>query len=78
MIPLPADASRCRGALRSLRGAALLSAAEAVRASRAGRGEARRPGGRAALEQRLRLIELNPVVVHRSRGCMAVDALVRA
>jgi hypothetical protein len=28
------------------------------------------------LERGLRLIELNPVVVHR-RGCVAVDALVR-
>jgi acetyl-CoA synthetase len=75
VVPLPADAARIAEAMRSLRGAGLLFgdrglepfdvAAAADLAARL---------GDLLLERGLRLIELNPVIVHR-RGCVAVDAL---
>ena len=77
VIPLPADPRRVADGIRSLRGADLL---------RGGRGgepfdvdaaaELAARLGDLLLECNLRLIELNPVVVHR-RGCVAVDALAR-
>jgi acyl-CoA synthetase (NDP forming) len=77
VIPLPADAARVADGIRSLRGADLLGGArggepfdvDAVADLAARLGDL-------LLERRLRLIELNPVVVHR-RGCVAVDALAR-
>ncbi len=75
VVPLPADAARIALAIGSLRGASVLSggrgrepldlAAAAALAARL---------GDLLLERGLRLVELNPVVVHRS-GCEAVDAL---
>jgi acyl-CoA synthetase (NDP forming) len=76
VVPLPADAGRIAGAIRSLRGADALSGgrgrdpldigAVAELASRL---------GELLIERGLRLVELNPVVVHR-RGCVAVDAMI--
>jgi acetate---CoA ligase (ADP-forming) len=76
VVPLPADAGRIAGAIRSLRGADALSGerggnpldidAAAELASRL---------GELLIERGLRLIELNPVVVHR-HGCVAVDAMI--
>jgi acetate---CoA ligase (ADP-forming) len=76
VVPIPADAGRIADAIRSLRGAAALSgerggkpldiAAAAELASRL---------GELLIERGLRLVELNPVVVHR-RGCVAVDAMI--
>ena len=75
VVPLPADATRVADAIRSLRGARVLTGgrggdpfdldAAADLAARL---------GDLLLERGLRLVELNPVVVHR-RGCVAVDAL---
>jgi acyl-CoA synthetase (NDP forming) len=77
IVPLPADADRCRAALGSLRGAAQLTgerggdpvdvAAAAKLASAL---------GALLLESGLALLELNPVVVHRE-GCLALDAIGR-
>ena len=77
VVPLPADAERCRKAVLSLRGAA------ALRGDRGGtRADidavaalAARVGGM-LLESALDLIELNPVIAHE-RGCVAVDAVAR-
>jgi acetate---CoA ligase (ADP-forming) len=75
IVPLPADPERVERALRSLRGAALLTG---------GRGRRPLDVGAAArlavrtgdllLERGLTLIEVNPVLVHE-RGALAVDAL---
>ena len=75
VVPLPADAARIADAIGSLRGASALSGGRgrepldlaAVAGLAAGLGDL-------MLERGLRLVELNPVVVHRS-GCEVVDAL---
>jgi acyl-CoA synthetase (NDP forming) len=77
IVPLPAAAARIEAALRSLRGAALLSG---------GRGRPVLDIGAAArlvercgellLSEQLELIELNPVIVSEA-GAVAVDASVR-
>ncbi|HEX2467528.1 MAG TPA: acetate--CoA ligase family protein [Solirubrobacterales bacterium] len=75
IVPLPADAARVEAALRSLRGAPLLTGGRggqpldlgAVAAAAARVGEL-------LLEHGLELLELNPVVVHRE-GCVALDAV---
>jgi acetate---CoA ligase (ADP-forming) len=77
VIPLPADPRRVADGIRSLRGADLLAGArggEPFDVDAAAELAARL--GDLLLERNLRLIELNPVVVHR-RGCVAVDALAR-
>jgi hypothetical protein len=77
VIPLPADPRRVADGIRSLRGADLLGGgrgAEPFDVDAAAELAARL--GDLLLERNLRLIELNPVVVHR-RGCVAVDALAR-
>jgi acyl-CoA synthetase (NDP forming) len=77
IVPLPASPQRVERALRSLRGAPLLTG-----------GRGRRPLNLAAVaglassvgellvDRRLSLIELNPVLVYE-RGAVAVDAVVR-
>jgi succinyl-CoA synthetase beta subunit len=77
IVPLPAGARRIEAALRSLRGAGLLSG---------GRGQPSVDIGAAArvvercgellLSEQLELIELNPVIVSET-GAVAVDASVR-
>jgi acetate---CoA ligase (ADP-forming) len=77
VIPLPADPRRVADGIRSLRGADLLGGGrggEPFDVDAAAELAARL--GDLLLERNLRLIELNPVVVHR-RGCVAVDALAR-
>jgi acetate---CoA ligase (ADP-forming) len=77
IVPLPADPGRVEEAIRSLRGAALLTGGRgrepldvgALAATAARVGEL-------LLEHRLALLELNPVVVH-AKGCVALDALGR-
>ena len=77
VVPLPAEPDRVARAIRSLRGAGLLAG-----------GRGRQPVdidaaaelasqlGELLLQRDLRLIELNPVIVHE-RGCVAVDATAR-
>jgi acetate---CoA ligase (ADP-forming) len=75
IVPLPADADRVEQAIRSLRGATLLTGSRgrppldvgalATTAARV---------GELLLDHRLALLELNPVVVH-ANGCVALDAL---
>jgi acetate---CoA ligase (ADP-forming) len=75
VIPLPADPGRVGDGIRSLRGANLLTGGrggEALDIEAASRLGARL--GELLIEHGLRVIELNPVVVHAS-GCVAVDAL---
>ncbi len=77
IVPLPADADRVEAAIRSLRGAPALGG---------GRGQApvdlrsaaalAADAGRVALDARLDLLELNPVVV-RPDGCVVLDAIAR-
>jgi acetyl-CoA synthetase len=71
VVPLPADAGRVERALRSLRAARLLDAVDVTGAAELAAGV-----GALLLEERLELIELNPVIVS-ARGAVAVDALVR-
>jgi acyl-CoA synthetase (NDP forming) len=75
VLPLPADAARIANAIASLRGASVLSGGRGREPLdvAAAAGLAARLGD-LLLERGLRLVELNPVVVHRS-GCTAVDAL---
>ena len=77
IIPLPADPERIERALRSLRGAALLTG------GRGGEPVALRElaelaanAGRTAVEHSLALLELNPVVA-RPDGAVALDAVAR-
>jgi acetate---CoA ligase (ADP-forming) len=75
VVPLPAEPRRVEAAIRSLRGAPILTGgrggeqldvtAAAAAASRV---------GELLLEAGLGLIELNPVVVH-AEGCVALDAV---
>jgi acyl-CoA synthetase (NDP forming) len=74
VVPLPADAARIADAIGSLRGASVLTGGrgrEPLDLAAAAELAARL--GDLLLERGLRLVELNPVVVHRS-GCTAVDA----
>ncbi len=75
VIPLPADAERVEQALRSLRGAALLTGHRgrpALDVAAAARLAAQ--AGELLLDAGLELLELNPVIVGVS-GAVAVDAL---
>jgi acyl-CoA synthetase (NDP forming) len=77
VVPLPADADRVERALRSLRAAPLLlGARNGAALDVRGAAELAARVGALLLEQRLELIELNPVIVS-PRGAVAVDALVR-
>ncbi len=77
IVPLPAEPDRIARALRTLRGAPLLTGGrgaepvdlDAVAHLAAG-------AGRMLLDQRLALLELNPVVAN-ARGAVALDALAR-
>ena len=75
VVPLPATPERVEEALRSLRGAPLLTGArggpplDVAAAARLAAGV-----GDLLLAEDLALIELNPVLVHE-RGAVAVDAL---
>jgi acetate---CoA ligase (ADP-forming) len=75
VVPLPADAARIGDAIGTLRGASVLSGGRGREPLdlAAAAGLAARLGD-LLLKRGLRLVELNPVVVHRS-GCTAVDAL---
>ena len=75
VVPLPASAERIESALRSLRGAPLLTGGRGrvpldVRAA----AELAAGVGALLLEADLSLIELNPVFVHE-QGAVAVDAV---
>ena len=76
IVPLPASAERVEAALRSLRGAPLLTGGrgrtplDVPAAARLAAGV-----GELMLEADLSLIELNPVFVHE-QGAVAVDAVV--
>jgi len=77
IVPLPADAARVERALRSLRGAPLLTGGRGrapVDLGAAARLAAR--VGELVIEDGLELIELNPVLVSPD-GAVAVDATVR-
>jgi acyl-CoA synthetase (NDP forming) len=78
VIPLPADAERVERALLALKAAPLLTGARG--GPRLDIGAAARTAavaGRLLIEQRLDLIELNPVIVHE-REATVVDALAYA
>ena len=77
VIPLSADAARCRAAILSLRGAGLLTGARGGPRMdvEAAASLASRVGG-LLLEWELDLIELNPVAVHH-QGAVALDAVAR-
>jgi acetate---CoA ligase (ADP-forming) len=77
IVPLPADADLLERAIRSLRGATLLTGGRGREALdvRALATTAARVG-ELLLDHRLALLELNPVVVH-PQGCVALDALAR-
>jgi acetyl-CoA synthetase len=77
IVPLPAGRERVYRAIANLRGAPLLTGgrgSEPLDVSAAAELAAR--AGELLLEQELELLELNPVVVHRS-GCVALDASAR-
>jgi hypothetical protein len=77
IVPLPAEADRCKAALLSLRGAAQLTGergGDPVDVPAAARLASAL--GALLLESGLALLELNPVVVHRE-GCLALDAIGR-
>jgi acetyl-CoA synthetase len=77
VVPLPAGADRVAESIRGLRGAALLTGGRGGEPFDLDAAAELAAGlGRLLLERGLRLIELNPVVVHR-QGCVAVDALAR-
>jgi hypothetical protein len=76
VVPLPADAGRIADAIRSLRGARALSGGRGVEPlDIAAAAELGSRLGELLIERGLRLVELNPVVVHR-HGCVAVDAMI--
>jgi acetate---CoA ligase (ADP-forming) len=77
IVPLPASPERVERALRSLRGAPLLTGGRdrAPLDLSAVAGLATTVGG-LLLDRGLSLIELNPVLVYE-RGAVAVDAVVR-
>ncbi len=75
VVPLPATPERVEAALRSLRGAGILTGARG--GAPLDLGAAARLGsqvGDLLLSEGLSLIELNPVLVHE-HGALAVDAL---
>ena len=77
IIPLPADPERIERALRGLRGAALLTGSRGGEPVALGAlAELAANASRAALEQSLTLLELNPVVA-RPDGAVALDAVAR-
>ena len=76
VVPLPAGRERVEAALLSLRGAELISSRGGDAGLRAAAGFGARVG-EILMEQRLELIELNPVLIG-AEGCVAVDALVGA
>jgi acetyl-CoA synthetase len=79
VIPLPADAARIELALRSLRGAKLLTGARgAPAADLRAAAELSARAGQLLLDQDLELLELNPVFVGAAgAGAIAVDATAR-
>ena len=78
IVPLPATPARVEAALRSLRGAGLLTGARGTAPRRPRRARARSPRRRATLllAEDLALLELNPVIAGPG-GAVAVDALAR-
>ncbi len=77
VVPLPADAARVeRGVAPAARGAAPVRRAWAEPGSTSAANRARRPVGHLLVEQRLSLVELNPVIA-RPDGAVAVDAVAR-
>jgi acetate---CoA ligase (ADP-forming) len=77
IVPLPATAERIEAALRSLRGAPLLTGGRgATPLDLAAVAQLAERTGQILLEESLELIELNPVVVTPG-GAVAVDAVVR-
>ena len=77
IVPLPADADRVEAAIRSLRGAAALGGGRGQEpADLPSAAALAADAGRVALEARLDLLELNPVVV-RPDGCVVLDAIAR-
>ena len=77
MVPLPASAERVAAAIRTLRGAPLLTGGRGrppLDVEAAARLAA--AAGAALLAEGLDLIELNPVIVSES-GAIAVDAVAR-
>ena len=68
IVPLPADADAVEAAIRSLRGAAALGGGRGQEPADLGAAAAlAADAGRVALEARLELLELNPVVVRPRR-----------
>jgi acetyl-CoA synthetase len=77
IVPLPAGATRIEQALRSLRGAPLLTGGRGTApVDLAAAARIAERCGQILLEQSLELIELNPVLVGPA-GALAVDATVR-
>ena len=77
LIPLPASPARVERALRSLRGAALLTGGRGRPAADVGAAaRLAAAAGDLLLRGGLELLELNPVIVHAS-GAVAVDALAQ-
>lgn len=77
VVPLPASPERVERALRSLRGAPLLTGGRGSPAlDLSAAAELAAQAGRLLLEQDLELLELNPVFV-RERGAVAIDASAR-
>lgn len=77
VIPLPASPERVERALRSLRGAALLTGGRGGTAvDLAGVATAASRVGHLLLGRELELLELNPLIAGPG-GCMAVDAVAR-
>ncbi len=77
MLPLPVSAARAERALRALRGSGALTGARGGRSLdlEAAAGLASRVG-ELLIEQRLGLLELNPVAL-TDRGAIALDAVAR-
>jgi hypothetical protein len=74
VVPLPADAERIERALRSLRGAPLLTGGRGGEPLNLGAvGRLAQRIGELLIEESLELIELNPVLVNGA-GAVAVDA----
>jgi acetyltransferase len=78
IVPLPADRERVHAALRSLRGAPLLTGGRGRPAlDLAAAADVAVAAADLLLRHGLALLELNPVIVHE-RGAVAVDAVARA
>ena len=77
VVPLPATAERVEAALRSLRGAGLLTGARgALPVDLAALAALAARAGDVLLAEGLTLLELNPVIA-RPEGAIAVDAVAR-